>query len=662
MMKTSIPCSVSACVLALLISMLTMPPAGAENGPTISVCTDRAVYFEGDTLQAALACWNYGEAVGVDAYAGLLLWSGAFYTLDQSGAWSGSILPWIKNAQVPSPMELYWLPFINLKLPPALPAGQNAFLAVLTKSGSPNWACDLSDVWFSIAPPLGAHYYVNGNTGNNANSGTTESAAWKTITHALAQVSAGPASPVMIHVAPGTYAPSTNGEQYPLDMKSYVYLRGGDGGTTTLDAEKSAYHVITCGGRILTVIEGFTITGGAANGPADDDTRGGGIYCHGYAVAIIQNNVIEGNVAAYGAGIYFTNAAPVIHHNLVEGNDAVHNGGGICVDKSPWASVLCNTIRSNSADYGAGIYCDQSSPEVRNNLITLNQAREHGGGIYYLTGSSLIANNMIKENSALGGDACGGGIYCHEGSTATIRNNAIIGNAAMGDTAAGGGIHCFQGAAPLILNNMISLNRAEGTVSGLGGGIYCQLAPNSLEIRNCNIVENTASSEGGGILCQCGSPAVLNNSIRHNTVSNGHGGGIGCKGTNASAIANNTVAGNSAPLGKGGGLWVDSTSTPAIKDCIIYGNTAQAGDEVDSPVNPSYCCIGGWTGGGTGNIAGDPKFAKGPFGLYYLDSQSPCIDAGSQTSAAAGLDKRTLLVTGTPDSGTVDIGYHYLLP
>jgi hypothetical protein len=49
----------------------------------------------------------------------------------------------------------------------------------------------------------------------------------------------------------------------------------------------------------------------------------------------------------------------------------------------------------------------------------------------------------------------------------------------------------------------------------------------------------------------------------------------------------------------------------------------------------------------------------GTFGSYYLASDSQCIDAGSDTAENLGLDGKTTSATDTPDSGVVDLGYHY---
>jgi len=74
--------------------------------------------------------------------------------------------------------------------------------------------------------------------------------------------------------------------------------------------------------------------------------------------------------------------------------------------------------------------------------------------------------------------------------------------------------------------------------------------------------------------------------------------------------------------------------------------------------------LGGWDG--DGNIDEAPLFVTGPLGDYYLsqtaagqDEDSPCVNAGSDTAENLGLDTRTTRTDQAPDTGIVDMGYHY---
>ena len=105
----------------------------------------------------------------------------------------------------------------------------------------------------------------------------------------------------------------------------------------------------------------------------------------------------------------------------------------------------------------------------------------------------------------------------------------------------------------------------------------------------------------------------------------------------------------------GGGIWSED-SLLTITDCIIWDN----GDELYG-CTATYCCIR-LVDPGPLNINDDPTFVSGPFGEYYLDPDSPCIDAGSRSAENAGLSDRTTQADGTPDGGTVDMGCHYPIP
>ena len=58
----------------------------------------------------------------------------------------------------------------------------------------------------------------------------------------------------------------------------------------------------------------------------------------------------------------------------------------------------------------------------------------------------------------------------------------------------------------------------------------------------------------------------------------------------------------------------------------------------------------------------DPLFVSGPYGDFYLELESPYIDAGSESAEEAGLSDRTTQADGTPETGTVDMGFHYPMP
>ena len=484
---------------------------------------------------------------------------------------------------------------------------------------------DENNLWSSpalasldIQPNPRAEVYVNAETGSDHNRGTIE-APLKTITHALASTAGASGKRVTIHVTAGRYSPSSNGETFPIRLKSWVSIMGEGQEVPTIDAEHTADQVIYCDAVNEVTIEGLTICGG---GPYDrmwPENEGGGIYCY-TSSPTIQNNTITGNTAGYGGGIYCNESLPTIQSNTIMDNSG---DGMYCSRSSP--AIQSNLIAGNSA---GGIDCDESSPTIQNNTIRGNTA---GGGISCFNHSCpTISDNTITRNTATG---IGGGIFCHE-SSPPIQNNTITQNS--------GGIYCYE-SSPTIESNAITDN-------SLWGGIYC--LSDSCPTISANAIGGNTSLFGGGIYCEQSSPTIQNNVISGNSAEL-DGGGIYCIWCSPT-ISDNTLSGNTAE--GGGGIYSVNDISPRIIDCIIWGN----GDNLYD-CSATYCCVESYEPG-EGNIHDDPMFVNGPLGDYHLDPDSPCIDAGSRSAEEAGLSDRTTQVDGTPDTGTVDMGFHYPIP
>ncbi len=178
----------------------------------------------------------------------------------------------------------------------------------------------------------------------------------------------------------------------------------------------------------------------------------------------------------------------------------------------------------------------------------------------------------------------------------TIRNGKALYDAGI----------CGAGTHATIENNVIRNNTADAGAGGVG---YCDG-----RVQNNVIVGNS----GGGLSFCDG--VIQNNLICFNTAGQYWGGGLyACWGT----IQNNTIVGNSAE--SGGGL---CACRKGIRNCIIWGNTATDGMQISDSADPLYCCVQDWTGGGTGNVTGDPLFVNPAGGDYRLQDGSPCIDKG----------------------------------
>jgi len=118
----------------------------------------------------------------------------------------------------------------------------------------------------------------------------------------------------------------------------------------------------------------------------------------------------------------------------------------------------------NSLLYGGGVYCDRSSPTLRNCIIKGNSSVGSGGGVWGYECSPTLTNCMITANTATGEYGNGGGICCYIRCSPTLTNCTITGNTAAKK---GGGVYCSSYVSAAFLNCTITGNRAATT-----GGFY----------------------------------------------------------------------------------------------------------------------------------------------------------------------------------------------
>ncbi|MCK5271724.1 MAG: hypothetical protein KAJ52_04070 [Sedimentisphaerales bacterium] len=265
-------------------------------------------------------------------------------------------------------------------------------------------------------------------------------------------------------------------------------------------------------------------------------------------------------------------------------------------------------------------------------------------------------NPIVVANTVILGDGFGPVVTFSgaESSACRLSGFTITGGHAFDITVRGGGI-CGNGTIAAISHCVIEDNLCDST----GGGVHGYNGT----ISHCVIRNNTSRVSGGAIAGS--SMGEMFNCIISDNIADGQGGpGV----DSASAlhsydgdIVNCTIAGNIGP----GDIIVQGCDG-SFTNCIIWGNSGNEFDFHTAVMN--YCC---WPGGssGTGNLAVDPCFITGPLGDYYLSQSSagqsdtsPCVDTGSDTAANLELDVLGTCTDGAMDTGTVDMGYHYIIP
>jgi hypothetical protein len=212
----------------------------------------------------------------------------------------------------------------------------------------------------------------------------------------------------------------------------------GDDGPNWANRNDNCYHIFYHSEDWsldeTSILDGFTITGGNANGTAPHN-RGGGIYNHSNSPTIQNCNITKNNATWAGGGVYnyYPYYPTLINCNIIE-NKANWFGGGIFIGEYSYTSLTNCKIYNNNADYGSGVYNNISSPTLTNCLISGNDGYM-GGGVNNNNSSPTLTNCTIFGNNAV----FGGGVS-HSNNTTITFNNCII----WGNTASGFGNHGKQ--------------------------------------------------------------------------------------------------------------------------------------------------------------------------------------------------------------------------
>jgi len=258
-----------------------------------------------------------------------------------------------------------------------------------------------------------------------------------------------------IIVKPGVYVENIDfiGKAITLESEMGAVVTKIDGNQT------GSVVVFQKGENVDSILDGFTLTNG--NGtliPPSLSEYGGGICCYNSSSPMILNNIITGNNADFGGGIYAEFSSPSISGNRITQNTTTGEGAAILCYYSDDIVIDDNVINRNStSEWGAGVELIHStSITIVGNIITENVAVNNGsGGILFArdcTGD--ITNNIIQGNTVA---SFGSGIDIFFNSHATLTNNTVCGNSAN----KGGGLSCRENSSVAINNTIFWGNTAN---------------------------------------------------------------------------------------------------------------------------------------------------------------------------------------------------------
>lgn len=492
-------------------------------------------------------------------------------------------------------------------------------------------------VFFLLSFSILAHFPAAGQVfvkhdATGANNGSSWANAYTNLKTAISNANAG----AEIWVAEGTYLPGNNpGATFLINQNIQLY--GGFAGTEDTLAERGdpADHptilsgdlngndldddftnfksdnvetVVTINAGITnaTLIDGFTIKGGQADGSGAATTNnGGGIYSTG-APVIRQCTFRQNYARRAGGGIYLNGSGSqgaLIENCRFEKNKVAQSpfdwgGGGLAVEDVPGAGITFNQCQfiGNDGHRGSGLHSTNSSLTVTNSTFSDNVNGFHGGGLYFwvvvpdrtlsvdactfennqsLDGSGLFAslgdgngtvnitNSIFKGNVA---EKSGGGVLFVSQPNATGVGFYINSCSFSNNTSEGGGAFASilqgDGVAWKLKNSTFTGNNS--TVNYATVYVWTFTKPNSepgaAEVDSC-LFENNTSVYTAGLDIGSGSNS---------------GGSIPDSGPFDFTITNSSFLNNHATWNGGLDIWGDGGTKPTffIENCLIAGNTS----------------------------------------------------------------------------------------
>ena len=265
-------------------------------------------------------------------------------------------------------------------------------------------------------------------------------------------------------------------------------LKGNDGPDFAKNEENS-YHVVSAIRTDLgTVLDGFYITGGNANGPGEFRyDEGGGLYNVKGGLTLINCTFRSNFSTRPGAGMHHES-----HRSPLFLTD--------CIFRNNWTRV------KEGHDWGGGIYIGRAVGQMDHCLFEDNVANDGGGAFLNATADFVLKDCTFIGNRSSGG---GGAILAWDEATYSLVNCRFIGNSSW----FGGGAVSNTGENKAMLVNCIFVgNKSEHSAGGMShyvgkhGSGYARLV-------NCTFVGNSSHHRIGGFYSDGEHSSTLSNCV-----------------------------------------------------------------------------------------------------------------------------------------------------
>ncbi|MEO1535748.1 MAG: right-handed parallel beta-helix repeat-containing protein, partial [Planctomycetota bacterium] len=324
----------------------------------------------------------------------------------------------------------------------------------------------------------------------------------------------------------GTYQPgSLFGRDSTFEIPGGVAVFGGFEGGETSRAQRDPQDnqtTLTGGGNLYSVVtieqdgvtlDGFTITGGRADGFGTRDSS--------------------------GAGVFVDSAAPTLRNLIIAGCEGVSNGAGIALNGVASSAAIVEDC--TFTDITGAFAFSASLPTLMDDCLF----QDNDAGAMQLTGSDthIVTDTDIRNNSGLIGTVS---VQMSTQSGETVFDRCEF---ASNDAVFAGGIR-YNGLGTHEVRNSVFRGNGTSVGTGSGGAAIAMTSSNaSVAFENCLFTGNTHSGQGAAIRMDGdGTLFVIGCTITGNSTTGPVGAGISVLDGSAN-LFNTIVFGNAGGSG-----------------------------------------------------------------------------------------------------------------
>ena len=385
--------------------------------------------------------------------------------------------------------------------------------------------------------------------------------------------------------------------EHPNDRDVDLYesiLHGdlaGDDQPGFVNNEENSYNVLTAVGVDATaVLDGFTISAGAAEGACCVHDRGGALYVE-EGSPVVAGCVFRENFGVAGAAVYVNAGGPAFDGCLFEQNVSVAGGAAVYYYDADAELTDC-TFAGNVtlAGLGGALMNVSATLALVRCTFTDNEALA-GGAFFDQLGCGLSCTDCTFTNNV--GYSSAGAVYAARTTALLLTRCDFVGNMADG---AAGAMQCYGGSATMndcsfasnwatsnagaiyVSDQDVTLTHCEflDNSSGNGGAFF--RAGGAATFSHCTLQGNSAEI-GGAMLDVGGDELAFYDCVLADNVSTDSAGGCLYHISGVLRLERCTLSGNSSPY-SGGVIYSQADAQILLIDCTAVGNRAGLGGVV----------------------------------------------------------------------------------